>query len=343
MLRKFLLLAALLVVAHGCSQDTEPSEAAENATAGSALASKVTDQMSLLPSNMNLVFHADLAYLRKTPVGEDLRRQLEAKINEESDDDYLDFVEKTGVDIKKDVDLVWAGAMPAEHDESIGGLIAMGRFDKDRIVDYMREKHRHDFDKLSYRDHDVYTTDDKEGLISFLDSRTVVLGEKTWVEAVIDQFEDKTASILDNPGMSAHIKDMSGKSHLWGVANLEDKSQKWARRLRNGGSGFGGTKSLEHMRSILFYTIMGKEANVVVHGNFSSDEDAKNLADAITGFKALGKMMMSDDREAVDMLNEIKIRSEGPVVEISTRVDSHFINKVKEKGRKLSTGAGKLM
>jgi len=343
MLKNILVLLALLIVVNGCSRETEPSEAAENTTAGTEISRHVADEMSLLPASMNVLFHADLAFLRQTPVGEDLQMQLEQKINEDGDEDYHDFVEKTGVDIKKDVDVVWAGTMPAEHDNNVGGLIAKGRFDEKRIVDYMRKKHGDDFDKLSYRGHDVYTTDDREGLVSFLDSKTVVAGEKTWVEAVLDQSEDQPASVLDNPAMAAYIKDVSGKSRLWGVANLEDMSEKWARQIRDSGSGFSGTKSLEHMRSILFYTVVEKEANIVVRGNFSSDDDAKNLAEAITGFKALGKMMMADDREAVDMLNDIKIVSDGQTVEISTHVDSRLINKVKEKRRTWSRGSGKLM
>ncbi len=339
--RLLLLALPFLVLASACSEDIQSRETPAGTTATIVPASRI-DQLALLPPQTNVVFHANLAALRQTPAGEDLRMELERKIRDEHDEDYMEFAKKTGVDINKDVDVILVAAMPGEHDASIGGALAVGKFDERRIVDYMRTKQGAQFEKKSYRGHDVYSGDGHEELITFLNSGTVLLGVQTWVEAIIDQFEDKKPGILQNPVMAGHIQDLSAKSHLWGIANLDEMSQKWADELRRSGSGFSGTKSLENMRSLLFYTVVDQEADVFVRGNFRTSEEAETLAEAITGFKALGKLMLADDPEAMEMLNEIKIRSDGPVVEISTHVNSEFIDKVKEKRRKFS-GGGKLM
>jgi len=57
----------------------------------------------------------------------------------------------------------------------------------------------------------------------------------------------------------------------------------------------------------------------------------------------MAKLMVMDDKEAIDMLNGIKIKSEGSMILINTTVDKNFFDKVDEKRKRFGDGPVKLL
>ena len=114
-------------------------------------------------------------------------------------------------------------------------------------------------------------------------------------------------------------------------------------KIRQKGYIFTGTKSIENMQSLIFNTRVEKDARLYIKGDVGTAEEAELLAETMNGFKAMAKLMVMDDKEAIDMLNGIKIKSEGSLILINTTVDKNFFDKVDEKRKKFGGGPVKLL
>ncbi|MFQ5650461.1 MAG: hypothetical protein ACE5IY_11015 [bacterium] len=329
------ILLGLVFQTTACSTENAPEEAPAPKTRG-------TEYLALMPENTHVLFYANLEEMKKTPLGEDFRVEFEEKMKEEEEEDYFEFVEKTGVDLKKDVYELWIGGIAQGGQEVNSGAIINGRFDEKRIVDYLRTKEPHKIDETHYRDHTIYILEEKDKQMTFLTSGMIVIGNRQWIAAIIDQAEDGGKNVLDNPAMQDYIQQVPHKEHFWGVMNLSEMSDAWARELRRK-SAFTGTKSIENMKSLVFCTHFDRKTDVFLKGNFTAHEEAKAVAEMVNGFKALAKLMVADDREAVDMISDITIKSEGAIVEITSTLDESFWNKFKEKRKRLSGAPVKLL
>jgi hypothetical protein len=92
------------------------------------------------------------------------------------------------------------------------------------------------------------------------------------------------------------------------------------------------------MQSVLISTRLSDQADILIEGAFATAEEATLLSEMLNGFKSLGKLMVSDDKEAIDMLNDIKIDVKGSKVQITTRMQEDFFEKVEQKRKKFANG-----
>lgn len=329
------ILFALFIQTSACSNEHPPEQPAATGTRSTK------NYLTFLPAETNLVFYANLDEIRQTPIGAALRTEFDATHADE-EDDYLDFVAGTGLDIKEDVYEIWLGLIAGEGDESAGGAIIKGKFDEDRIVNYMKNEHKGEVEETSYRDHKIYMIEEREKQVTFLDAHTVMVGDKIWMQAVLDQSANQGKNVLDNPIMSELMAGISDGNQMWGAFNMNELSDKWAGDVRKN-SPFKGTESIENMKSFVFYSHFGDKADVFLKGNFATADEAKTLAEMLIGFKAMAKLMISNDRDAIDMLNDIEIGTDGTTLEISTSIDKEFVQKFKEKRKTFSGGPVKLL
>jgi hypothetical protein len=66
-------------------------------------------------------------------------------------------------------------------------------------------------------------------------------------------------------------------------------------------------------------------------GQFEDAEKAGLFRDAMKGFVATAKLSMSEDRDAIDILNKIKIDTKKDEVVIQFKMSQEDIDKLKEK------------
>jgi len=338
----------LLVVLFGavlfniaCTAEETPKQAEEMAEG--------KDYLALLPQNTNILFYANFEDLRKTRFGAEVRDKFRSEIEDNDDPEYRRFVEATGLDFERDVHQVWVGVTAGrDREEEFGGAVVRGTFDRERIIDYLKEEKPEETSERTYRDHDIFVIRDKHDHddnmeFAFLDSRTVLLGKTRWLETALDNLEDGGKSVLNNPAMAKHIRGVPYKNQMWAVFNLDELSDEWAEQVRKRGSSFEGTKSIENMKSISFYTKIEDRARMFMTGNFGTKEEAELVAEMLNGFKAMAKLMVSDDREAIDMLNEIEIKTDGSALKVTANLSQQFFEKLKEKREKFSEKKVKMM
>jgi len=300
------------------------------------------DYLSLLPENSAMVFYANFDALKKTSMGTELQNELDKKANE-NDKDYLDFVTKTGLDPKKDISEIWVSGFPNHDKETLGGAIIKGQFDKKRLLSYMEKEKSAPIDKETYEGQNIYLPEKDDTAFTFYGNNILLIGKSEWIKTVIHQANNDGKSIRDNAKMMSYIKDIPFKEHIWGVVDLNDYADEWAQKLRKNKTPFKGTESLENLTSIVFSTKVEDKANVYINGNFTTAEEAGLVADMLNGFIAMGKLMVSDDRDAIDMLNDIDVKTDGSKLIISTSVDKSFFDKIKEKQNKFANRRSKML
>ena len=275
--------------------------------------------------------------------------RFEDDINIKRDDEeYRDFLDATGIDPEKDIYELWFSSAGQDEDDFAGAIIR-GKFDEKKIIAYIEDDRSHRLRQNTYRDHKVYTLENRrrgrndDGEFTFLNSETVAIGNGQWLESVVDLSKDGGKSVMNNKAMARFIDEIPSKDQLWAVMNLSEMTDGWTQKIREQGSTFQGTKSIENMQSLVFHSRVDKDAKLYIKGDFGTPEEAELLAETLNGFKAMAKLMVSDDREAMDMLNGIKIKSDGSMIHINTTVDKEFFDKVDEKRKRFGDGPVKLL
>jgi len=337
-------LLLILIFSTACSGGEGPGEV-------SALTSpaKSTDYLSLMPEETNILVYANFRSIKQTSFGEELSARFEDEIRVKRDDrEYRDFLEATGVDPEKDIYELWFGSTGGDRHGNVAGAIIRGRFDKKKIVEYIEEERYHRLRQANYRGHNIYNIEDNnrgndDNEFTFLNSETVAIGDGEWIKNVIDLSKDGGKNVLSNKTMARFINEVPSKDQLWAVINLNEMTDGWTQKIREQGSAFKGTKSIENMQSLIFHTRVDKDARLYIKGDFGTTEEAELLAETMNGFKAMAKLMVMDDKEAIDMLNGIKIKSEGSMILINTTVDKNFFDKVDEKRKRFGDGPVKLL
>jgi len=337
-------LLLILIFATACSGGEGPREV-------SAVTSpaKSTDYLSLMPEETNILFYANLNSIKKTSFGEELRARFEDDIRVKRDDrEYRDFLKATGVDPEKDIYELWFGSTGGDRHDDVGGAIIRGKFDEKKIIEYVEEERYHRLRQANYRGHKIYNTEDSnrrndDREFTFLNSETVAIGDGEWIKTVIDLSKDGGKNVLSNKAMARFIAEVPNRDQLWAVMNLNEMTDGWTQKIREQSSTFKGTKSIENLQSLIFHTRVDKDAKLFIKGDFGTTEEAELLAETLNGFKAMAKLMVMDDKEAIDMLNGIKIKSAGSMLHINTTVDKNFFDKVDEKRKKFGDGPVKLL
>ena len=324
----FILLIGVFFLASGCSGEPGPKE-------GPMASTTVSNHISLLPETTHLLIYANVKSLKQTPFGQGLGEQWDPNIRRDQDDEeYREFKEYTGFVFERDVNEIWiSGGSKDDSGDHKGGAIVRGQFDQDKIADYAKNQRRQSLAEQEFEGHKIYVSEKENGdlAFAFLDAETALVGSEQWIKTVI--LQTKTGkSVTDNPNMSKFLSQIPNKDYFWGVVDMGGNG--WAENLRKHGSPFKGAESLEKMKSLVFYAKVGQKAEVIMKGDFTTAEEAEMFADMLNGFKAMAKMMVSDDKEAIDMLNEIRIKTAGADLELTMNLDKDFFDKWEQKRRK---------
>jgi hypothetical protein len=333
----FVLLLLLGILAAGCSRPATTSLPAE-----------VDQHLAWIPATVEGLAYFDLQSLRQSELAGSLEEDWRERITRFRENrDYREFLEKTGFDFEKDLHRVLAGAESDQHDEmNRPTLVATGNFDEQKIIsalDSLREaRHRgkpHGLFAETYAGKTIYVTvEDSAHALYFADAHTVVFGEKAWVQKVID---GKTAgeSVKQNEALMSLMERLPYKDQCWFIANTEEMAERVAEWLAEH-RGFKGTRAVKALQGVIFSATVGEKARLYGEVLCDTEENCETLADAAKGALASAKLAVSDDREAVDMLNRIGINVEGKSVKISANLDKAFFDKMRERAEKHGRVAG---
>jgi len=243
---------------------------------------------------------------------------------------YDDFVKMAGLDPMKDVYFLAVGlaGSPAGHEQE-GALILNLRYNKDQLLAKLKEAEKN-IQEETYNGLTIYRVLDakRTGVPpagAFLDDSNIVLGNDKTVRAVIDVHRKKADSVLKNVEMGKVFKAVNMSAVGWGAFTVPpDKIKKAAEQ----------NPMLKPLEGVMGLAMSFDYANRNLISEIQSlggtKEQNKQLADTLSGFKAMGAAYAAKDPVLMDLLSTLEISSGPDYVKIYSSIPSELLEKVQK-------------
>ncbi|MGB8952105.1 MAG: hypothetical protein WCC06_05495 [Candidatus Aminicenantales bacterium] len=291
--------------------------------AGSAEAS---DMLTLLPQNASGIIVIDLHRAFTTEFADNL-------IKDSKDyQKYQEFVKKTGLDPQKDIYFL-ALAITSMADQNVRsgvGVINL-KYNKETLMAKIKEQGQ-ELKEETYNGISLISGSEDDGKSffgAFLDESNIALGEEKGVKAVIDIYQKKAKSVLENEELMALIKMLPQNSLVWSafIFSPEMTQQITAQNPM--------LSSLESLKSIVVYfDYMDKNILAEIKAMSGDVEKNKQIADLLNGLKALGGMAAATKPEVGELMNKIEITAGPDFVKVYANVPEALLKKLGETAKK---------
>ncbi len=317
MKKNLLLLGLLLLFSLACDQAARES-----------VPDKVRTEVALLPDESAMVMYGDVQKISQSALAADIIARFESELQRGmSDDEFAKFKEATGFDPKRDLHTVLVGAKNGEHNGENAAVIVHGQFDEQRIVAFLKEqaaKHEHEarWQEETISGHQVYFGERRENFgVCFASANTIYLGRRDWLTEVL---EGKASPAMPQAFLAAEKSLRYGEQFWLGFA-VDPASQDFARELREKFPKF------EAVKDVAFSARAGEGVEFEGRVQCDNEENSKLMVDLLKGGLAAAKLQISNDRNAVDALNSIKIEHKGAQVLLQGELTKKYFDSLREQ------------
>lgn len=194
-------------------------------TLGACRGESPADAMRVIPAEANVVVRVDVKRLRGTP----LHQRILAWLNR---NDYFlwkveNIAKKSGLDVRRDVDaLVLGAAGPvAEDGRAEYAIVAVGRFDRARVVSWYQDWVRGEGGEPKEQRHGqyvFYSGKDGSTNLAVPTSRLLLVGSKAWMPKMLDLAARKGQDLRSRPDMSGLLAQTAAPRIAWVVAHVTE-------------------------------------------------------------------------------------------------------------------------
>jgi len=295
--------------------------------APSAGSASPQDMLKMLPAEAQGVFFVDVHNAMS----------IEAVDKAIQDDDnyqkYLEFIEETGIDPKKDIYYMAAAVLSGFAGQGEGGGDGAGvinlKYDPEALLKVIKEKageNEQEYRETAYQEMAIYLMkeeDGDEGGFAFLDDSNAVVGTETGIKAVIDVVKGQKPDLTENATLSSLLEKTRKDTLLWGAMMVPADASAQA-------EGNPMLSSLGAVKSVTM-NFDYKNGTIMAEINAQSDDAAKNdqIAAALNGIKAFGSMAAAEKPEIGELMNAIIISAVEDGVKISATLPEELLNKLK--------------
>jgi hypothetical protein len=311
-----LMIVCALFSALSCAKATAPK-------AGSA---KAQDMLSLLPQEAQGVIVIDVNRIMQTAAA------TKAIAENKKKEDYEKFIQETGIDPQKDVFYFVGAVMGAIGPKTKDGVALVNlRYNKDKLLALLK-KERGEIATTEYNGFTIYQVPEKDEKKpvsgAFLDDSNIIFGTDLAVKKVIDVSQKKAPNIYKSEQLPALLKGMNMAAMVWGGMMIPPDTLKQASAQNPMLGTFADIKSI-----VISFDY--KNSNVLAEIKAMSAVEAKNkqMADALTGFKALGAAAAAKEPQLGELLNKIEISSTADYVKITANIPEDLIQSLSQKAK----------
>jgi len=289
-----------------------------------------TNLLSLIPENASGIFSINLEKITKLENFDKIVNKIdkeEKKPSLKSFKNYQDFIEKTGIDPKKDLYSIALGLYGeiGKSNTDIAVVINLN-YNKDKILDIF-EKENKDYYEEKFKKYVIYKFLDKkkrEMCFSFINNRIIGFGPATRVKQVIDLFEGHGKSILTDEKKKPYLNDFNPESVLSFVFDFPEKIKKSEAQQ-------GSPFKMDFSKAEILWGEVDFEENIW-SGKIklvSHDEEAnKQIVNMLNGIKGMGAMA---GPEIAEILNKIDLSASADNIELTFSIPNELLKKVQKK------------
>ncbi len=280
------------------------------------------DILKFFPSDIHGVFFADVHKMLSLETADKLIKENEGY------KEYLEFVEKTGIDPQKDVYAAAIGIMPGEDvKKQEGAAIINLKYDKSSLLSLMEEEAEAPPTTQDYNGMTLYSTEkDKDKVLAFLDDSHILVGSQLGAQACIDVIQKRKENISKNEALSDLLEKTNRNTMFWGAILVPQKT------LADAVSENPMLSNLESVKAItLNFDYANKNIMVEIKGTSEDAGKNKQVAEMLTGLKAFGSMAAAEKPEIGELVNAIEVTSTDEYVKITANIPEELIAKLKAK------------
>jgi hypothetical protein len=280
-----------------------------------AFAPSVPNSIWRLPKDTQAVFGINVQRFVGSTVYAQIMQQHEQQIGS----DLTEFIAKTGVDPRKDVDYI-IGAARVGQIKGSGIVIAVGRFDSGTITNFINSKTTPIRVDLPGATVLMFPETNKlEKGIAFLSKEEIVLGDLDSIKAVLD-VRSGTLGVLDNPTMKDLLTKVSDKEMFWFAGD--------ATVLARIPTNTPMLPTLSAIQSVYGTLNLDNAINGKVSVTARDDKAAGQLADFARGIIALGNLAGGQNPDLAVLASGIQISQNASQFDISIALPFEMLQKL---------------
>lgn len=307
------LIIFILAASVACSRQVKAPRAGQ---------AKIMELVGLLPENTQGVFAWDVHRTLTTSAAQHSLedKDIAAKIQE--------FKEKTGIDPAQDVYFIVGGMVATSDPEPLGVALINLRYDKEKILALMKEK-TPEISETNYGQTKLYLLPREKkpepGLV-FYDDSNIFIGESEAIKAVIDVCTKKARNITQNADLNSLMKNSNTEAVFWSALLLP--AEVMAELAKSNAM----LTSLEHLRSLtMSFDYKNKNLLGEIKAMGTDESQNRQIADLLTGMRAMGAMAVSRYPEVVEFFNRLDIASSAQAVRLIFTLPEELLVKLGER------------
>lgn len=280
-------------------------------------------QVRILSQWSNVVGYVNFSEIRQSAMFELFFKDDWNPLKNSSD--YRDFVEKTGLDVKKNITAVYAAANFGKNERNRQVLfIIEGQFNTQKLVDYFNEmSETRPLQPEKYKSFTIYTPKNDDVSICFIDERQALAGTNSHIKKYLDA--SSAGPINENSTLLSRVNSLKYKKQGWLVVSSA---------LFSEGLNTRDLKKWNVLKSLQYTAMsckMSDSFSMQAVGAFDDAEKAELLRDAIKGVIAAVKLSVSNDRDVIDVLNKIDVENNNEKMQIDLSMTRDEVKKLMDK------------
>lgn len=245
-----------------------------------------------------------------------------------SNEELQDLFKDANFDPEKDLKSIFIALKMSDDKENPSFFqVAKGNFKEERIISFVRQKDEKQTLKSSdYAGYKLYSGKKENFSVCFYDKNTLLAGNTHLLKEWIDNKQN-----THNQELLKQIANLRYKTQMW----LAVETSELAKRLDK-------EKISKNLPALKFLKSGGVSFNfndnIRFYGesSFINKEKAELFLDTIKGLLSAAKLGVSNERELVDLINEIKLEANQNTISMAFRLSVEEIKNVIDKKKKLT-------
>ncbi len=293
--------------------------------------SKMAEQLSMLPQNANGLMYINAEKIIKSKFFNLMMDS--AKYCLEDNKDFKEMEDLTGFNIRKDAReayFTYSATRDTLGDKFLA--VVTGRYNETKIMEFIHQKKNgSDILHEEFEGIKIYYFSGKDIQFCFPDQETFVFGHKKTIRSWIEKLK---AGAYKKPGGKWFdvVKDIKYKNGIYFTMDPKGVVDQMMSKMKrfDDSQRFEAFKSVEN---ISFSMDMDDKLRFDGWGNFGEEETAELFFDSAKGLLATLKLSVSGDRDAVDVINKVKIAQKKESVQVKFEITGEDARKLISRGQ----------
>jgi len=303
------------------------------------VASTGPSELAYVPADASVVGYADVRSIMDSELRQRFKQSVPMPINEEG---QRDFLEKTGIDLEKDVDYVLAAMTSGGVIHKTGVLVARGRFDTVKLEGLARE---HGAQVEEYRGKRLLVIDHfathherhisgapgnvqavkNTGALAFLEPGLVGIGDLAGIKRAIDA-QITAQSITSHNEMMDLVKDIWRTNNAWAVGRFDliASQAKLPEQIAR------------QIPPVKWFAAAGQingGISAQLRAEANDDQAAENLRGVINGVISFARLQGQNDPKLSTLIQSLQMSGNGKTVQLSFTVPAELFELMAPKAQ----------